>query len=207
MFGGQKSRKTGHDRLLIKESANRKHAKARNLILSLLAFPLISCGPQLNRAPPQAPSIELKAAPQETEKTNCSFDYSETATTITYERAGKKLKLELDVPDGVNFSRQIRVFCQDKRTVVVTRNYAIRALGYDDVAGGKQMLGVLADGSFNPQNAIVFNLSPLGDIVDASAAENIVIVSNSMGKRFGIDVDNPAKPARHLAGPGNNKSL
>ena len=126
---------------------------------------------------------------------------------ITYKRAGKKLKLELDVPDGVSFTRPIKIFCQDKRTVVVTRNYAIRALGYDDVAEGKQMLGVLADGSFNPQNAIVFNLSPLGEIVDASAADNIVTVSNRMGKRFGIDVDNPAKPARHLASQDDNKSL
>lgn len=174
---------------LARETKTPKSNELKNLvkktILSFgLCLPLLQCNPLIIKSPKDLVQSQK----------DCSVLVHESGAALVYNKSGKTLEAELDIPEGIVLKKP-EVVCQDERTVIITKEYVGRALGNSDLSAGNEMLGMLG-GEFFYQNVIFFSLEPLGKIHSASVKENIVFVTVKDGRKYRIDVDKPAEPAK-----------
>ncbi len=162
---------------------------ARKPILRCLALvlPLLSCA---------ANKLHVDYKPPVADRNETCF--LEGGVRLSYEHAGKRTGIELDAEGIV----PLRVFCQDKRTIIVTKDTIIRSLGLEDIAAGREMIGLLPDPEdrFRPENVVVLGIAPLesGRIIAAMASENILTIITESGKVWRVDVDMPTKPVMQI---------
>jgi hypothetical protein len=178
----------------IKEFEENMRLKARTFFSLAVCVPLLSsAAPNFSLAKERdvAPTASANITRREENKLVCSFDGTHLLVRTT---AKKVKKLSLDIPDGVELKNILAFVCEKRYTIIVTPDYIVRAVGYQDVLDGREMLGLLLDDSFYPQNAIFIKLKPLGTIQSGFVKGRKVVLRSEKGE-FLIDTDRPSEPA------------
>ena len=181
----------------IKEFKEMVRLKARTFFSLAVCVPLLaSAAPNFSFAKDRnsAPTASAKISRPKENKVVCSFDETHL---LVRTQAKKVKKLSLDIPDGVELKDRLVFVCEKRYTIIVTPDYIVRAVGYQDVLDGREMLGLFPDGSFYPQNAIFIKLKPLG-IIQSGFVKGRTVVLRSENGEFLIDTDRPSKPATIL---------
>lgn len=120
--------------------------------------------------------------------------------TLAYSGSAGKFALELDIPRQVRVTKPVYLSCQQDRTIIVTKDYVIRTLGYENLRIGIEMLGFM----YNPQerrfihaNAVFMPTAPLGPVLSAIAEDNVLQITSATGT-YAMDTDKPHRPAKQI---------
>ncbi|MBS3067174.1 hypothetical protein J4450_00605 [Candidatus Micrarchaeota archaeon] len=174
--------------LLNRISSSKPPVRIPNLLKAIsLILPLLSCAvPQRHIEKPRI------------QETRCALEDHDGDIILSYERAGQRSSIKLDV----NEFKPIALFCQRRRTIIVTGDKIIRSLGYDDITAGMEMIGALPDANdrFRPENVVVLGIAPLesGNIIAAMVSENILTIVTESGVVWRVDVDKPTEPVMRV---------
>ena len=177
-------------RLFLARNSSSKPLERKPLLKCLsLLIPLLSCAAQQRHVYNPNPKVQ---------EMHCSLEDHNGETVLAYESAGQKNSIKLDVKGF----KQLELFCQKKRTIIITDDAIIRSLGYEDIAAGREMVGTLPDPDdrFRPENVVVLGIGPLnsGRIIAATAEDNLLTIITESGAVWRIDVDRPTEQAMRI---------
>ncbi|MBI2079933.1 hypothetical protein HYT84_04145 [Candidatus Micrarchaeota archaeon] len=169
-------------------------------IIAVLLCPLVECGTNIRLTRTDISGSSRNSAKKHEDikgDFRCTFQDPD-AMVFHYHESNKDIRIRLDLPDGVEISGAFAVECSPRYTILVTDKFLIRALGSSDVEEGREILGLFNDGSFFPQNAIIWVLRPLGTIESASIKGETVVLKNKDGGSYRIDTSRPSQGAVSL---------
>jgi hypothetical protein len=138
---------------------------------------------------------------EEPTKKECSIEVDEKGTLFTT----KNGSILLNVPENIDMKKEKieKISCQANRTIILTENYIIRTLGYNNIRiTGLDMpqmlwLGNIAGKKFYFQNAVFISLSEVkksGEIIDKNIVDGEVVITVKEGNNIKIVIVNTDKP-------------